>query len=115
MKPLFQATGSLNNTVDPLFRPVSTQWPVLAFAHNLGTVVEKTVPVVYAVGCVRDPLVQVLNVPTINSLRGPYYFTRYNGTPDMVYSTIPHILAKLMRPPRSLRSSMITQMLWRVR
>ena len=85
VKAAFQTTGLLNNTVDPQFRAIGSNWPLLAFAHNLGTVTTKTASVVYAVGYVRDPLVQLLNIPNANSLRGPYYLTRYNNTPDMVY------------------------------
>ena len=86
VKTAFQTTGALNNTVDKQFRAIKSNWPLLTFAHDLGMVATtKTAPVVYAVGHVRDPLVQLLNIPNTNTLRGPYYLTRYNNTPDMVY------------------------------
>ena len=86
VKPAFQSNGTLNNTVDQQFRAIQDHWPVLAFAHDLGTVLTaKTTPVVHVVGYVRDPLAQFSNLPGVNGLRGSYYLTRYNGVPDMVY------------------------------
>lgn len=86
LRPGFIATGVLNNTVDTQFRAIDSMWPVFAFAHDLGTVAtSKTVPVVYTIGHVRDPLVQFLNVPNANSLRGAYYLTRYSSITDMVH------------------------------
>ena len=85
VRGLFIASGVLNNTVDQQFRAISDRWPVFAFAHDLGTVgTTKTTPVVYSIGLVRDTLVQVSNVPNINSVRGPYYTTRYGSVPGMV-------------------------------
>jgi len=86
VKPAFQSNGTLNNTVDQQFRAIQDRWPVLAFAHDLGTVLTaKTTPVVHVVGYVRDPLAQFSNLPGVNGLRGSYYLTRYNSVPDMVY------------------------------
>ena len=85
IRPAFVSTGVLNNTVDSLFRAINSNWPVFAFAHDLGLVsTTKTSPVVYNIGYVRDPLVQFLNVPNANSLRGAYYLTRYTNVSDMV-------------------------------
>lgn len=87
VRPLFETTGVLNNTVDQQFREIGDRWPVFAFAHDLGNVgTTKTTPVVYIIGYVRDPLVQISNVPNINSVRGPYYMTRYGSVPGMVRS-----------------------------
>ena len=85
VKPAFQTTGALNNSVDPQFRAIQNNWPTVAFAHDLGTVLTtKTPPVVYAIGYVRDPLLQLWSLPNVNDLRGSYYFTRYNSVSDMV-------------------------------
>ena len=85
LRSAFVANGTLNNTVDPQFREISNLWPVFAFAHDLGTAgVTKSTPVVYTIGYVRDPLVQFLNVPNINSIRGAYYLTRYGSISDVV-------------------------------
>lgn len=85
LRPGFIATGVLNNTVDSQFRAIDDSWPVFAFAHDLGVVTASTTtPIVYTIGEVRDPLVQLLNIPNTNSLRGAYYFTRYSSVADMV-------------------------------
>ena len=82
---LFEMTGALNNSMDQQFREISDNWPVFAFAHDLGTVgTTKTTPVVYAIGYVRDTLVQLSNIPNVNSARSPYYATRYGSVPGMV-------------------------------
>jgi hypothetical protein len=83
-RPSFQANGTLNNTVDTQFRAVRDRWPLFAFAHNLGTVgVTRTTPIVYAIGHVRDPLIQLSGIPATNNLRGSYYLTRYTSISDM--------------------------------
>ena len=85
--PGFIASGVLNNTVDSQFRAIDANWTYFAFAHDLGVVgptSSTTTPVVYTIGYVRDPLVQLLNIPNVNSLRGTYYLTRYNSTSDVV-------------------------------
>jgi len=85
LRSQFQITGILNNTVDQEFRQIGDRWPVFAFAHDLGAVgTTATTPVVYTIGYYRDPLVQFLNVPTANSMRTPYYLTRYGSIPGMV-------------------------------
>ena len=85
VRGLFQTSGSLNNTMDQQFRAISDRWPVFAFAHDLGTVgTTKTAPVAYTIGYVRDPLVRLSNIPGVNTVRGPYYLTRYGSIPGMV-------------------------------
>ena len=85
VRGLFQTAGALNNSVDQQFRAISDRWPVFAFAHDLGWVGgTETTPVVYTIGYVRDPLVQLSNIPNVNSVRGPYYLTRYGSVPGMV-------------------------------
>ena len=87
VRPGFITNGVLNNTVDSQFRAIDANWTNFAFAHDLGVVgptSTTTTPVVYNIGYVRDPLVQLLNIPNVNSLRGAYYLTRYNSTSDVV-------------------------------
>ncbi|KAF9792015.1 hypothetical protein BJ322DRAFT_1102550 [Thelephora terrestris] len=85
VKPAFQTTGALNNSVDPQSRVIQNNWPTVAFAHNLWTVLStKTPPIVYTVGYIRDPLVQFPNLSNVNNLRGPYYLTRFNSISDMI-------------------------------
>jgi len=82
VRPQFETTGVLNNTVDQEFRGILTMMPIFAFAHDLGTIsMTKTAPVVYAIGYVRDPLIQLSNIPNVNSVRSPYFLTRHG--PDV--------------------------------
>ena len=115
LRPGFITTGALNNTVDSQFREISNMWPVFAFAHDLGVVTTtKTTPIVYTIGHVRDPLVQLLNIPNINSLRGAYYLTRYSNVTDMVHPLYtPSASDTHLNFPRSRRSSTTTLILWR--
>ena len=81
----FLTNGTLNNTVYTKFGAINGEWPVFAFSHDLGPVVSSnTSSVVYTIGYIRDPLAQLSNIPNINSLRGPYYATRYSDVADMV-------------------------------
>ena len=85
VRPLFETTGVLNNTVDQEFRKIGDRWPIFAFAHNLGTIsTSGSTPVVYTIGYVRDPLIQLSNLPNVNGTRSPYYLTRYGSVPGMV-------------------------------
>ena len=85
LRALFQTNGAMNNSADTQFRAISDRWPVFAYAHDLGTVgTTKSTPVVYAIGLVRDPLVQIQNLQNVNTMRSPYYVTRYGSVPGMV-------------------------------
>ncbi|KAF9790927.1 hypothetical protein BJ322DRAFT_417052 [Thelephora terrestris] len=94
----FLTNGTLNNTADTQFRAIDDEWPIFAFAHDLGVVVTmNTTSVVYTIGYVRDVLAQLLNIPDVNSLRGPYYITRYPDVTDMVAALLddfPNTLAR---------------------
>ena len=108
---LFMMTGTLNNTVTESF------WPSFAFAHDLTVgILGPTVPVVYAIGHERDPLVQISNIPSTNATRRPYYITRHGSVLDMVYPLCDSCLAVLTWPLHRLAfSSMTTPIPWRVR
>ena len=117
VRPLFRSNGALNNSVDTRFSEADTREPAFAFAHDLGMVGStKTAPILFTVGSFRNPLVQLLNISSVNTLRSAYYLTRYNNVLDMVriWHTYDLKCAK-MTLHRSPRSSMITPILWHVR
>ncbi|KAK7470513.1 hypothetical protein VKT23_001939 [Stygiomarasmius scandens] len=61
LRALFINSGRLNNTQDSEFRAIQDNWPVFAYAHDLGTVNSTSSdPVVYAVGSVRDPAIEYI-------------------------------------------------------
>jgi hypothetical protein len=99
VRSLFDTTGVLNNTVDQEFREIGDRWPIFAFAHDLGVVgTTKSTPVVYTIGYVRDILIQLSNIPNVNSMRPPYYLTRYGSVPGMVRPLHNSYAVVLMRP-----------------
>lgn len=52
----------------------------------------------YTIGYVRDPLVQLSNLRGANSMRPPYYLTRYGSVPGMVGPSRTPRAAALMWP-----------------
>ncbi|KAL0578373.1 hypothetical protein V5O48_003625 [Marasmius crinis-equi] len=71
----FLTQGSLNNTKDPTFRNVNDNYPVLAFAHDVGTVTGPA-SVVYAIGFSRNPVIKQTSGSGSFDLP-PYWTTKY--------------------------------------
>ncbi|RPD78548.1 DUF1793-domain-containing protein [Lentinus tigrinus ALCF2SS1-7] len=94
----FITNGTLANTQDTAFRAVSNNWPVFAFAHDLGTVsAAATDPVVYAVGHIRDPVVQYIIVNNAIQNRSSYFLTRFASIGDAISTFLkdyPNALAR---------------------
>ncbi|KAI0744978.1 DUF1793-domain-containing protein [Earliella scabrosa] len=82
LRAVFINNTRLMNTLDTDFRGISDQWPVFAFAHDLGSVTAPSDPVVYAVGHVRDPVVQYVTVNGIMQDRSSYFWTEYGSVAD---------------------------------
>ena len=57
------------------------------------------------VGYVRDPLVQLLNIPNISDLRSSYYLTRHSGMVRELCN--PYAWGAGLTLPTSLRSSIV--------
>ncbi|KAF9259183.1 DUF1793-domain-containing protein [Marasmius fiardii PR-910] len=77
----FLSQGSLNNTKDSSFRNIDDNFPVFAYAHDLGSVTSSVSSIVWAIGLVRNPSIRQtvgggsLDLP-------PYWTTRYNSAND---------------------------------
>jgi hypothetical protein len=56
----FIKNGKLANSKDGKFRAVQDNWPVFGLAQDLGTVKDASTPVVFAVGHVRDPVINYM-------------------------------------------------------
>ncbi|PYH47798.1 glutaminase GtaA [Aspergillus saccharolyticus JOP 1030-1] len=67
----FTANGTLGNSQDADYRAISTNWPVFAFAHDLGSV-DSSVGVLFSIGLVQTDAMQ------------------YNGT-DNGYAPLPSL------------------------
>ncbi|KAG5651964.1 hypothetical protein H0H81_006779 [Sphagnurus paluster] len=82
----FINTGRLPNTKDTNFRGISNNWPVFAFAHDLGSVTGATVPVVVSVGHVRDPAIKYIVAGGGTQLRSLYFWSKYATIADLISS-----------------------------
>ncbi|KIJ70075.1 hypothetical protein HYDPIDRAFT_78948 [Hydnomerulius pinastri MD-312] len=81
----FINNGVLANTLDTNFRAVSDDWPVFAFAHDLGTVSSTaSAPVIYTVGHVRDPAIEYIIAGGAYQSRSVYFWTAYQTVADMI-------------------------------
>ena len=73
----FINNGALANTKDTNFRAVENDWPVFAFAHNLGTVSGTSAPVVFAVGHVRDPAIEYIIAGGATQNRSVFFWSQF--------------------------------------
>ncbi|KAI0052985.1 DUF1793-domain-containing protein [Auriscalpium vulgare] len=73
----FVTSKKLANTQDTAFRAVSDNWPVFAFAHDLGSTTTPTAPVVFTVGHVRDPAIQYIIAGGALQARSLYFWSQY--------------------------------------
>ncbi|KAG8881508.1 hypothetical protein FRB98_004291 [Tulasnella sp. 332] len=86
----FISNGKLSNTQDSAFRAVNNDWPVFAFAHDLGTVTTTaTAPVVYTVGRVRDPAIEYLIANDATQARSSYFWSTYATVDAAIAAFLP--------------------------
>ncbi|ETW83902.1 hypothetical protein HETIRDRAFT_449514 [Heterobasidion irregulare TC 32-1] len=93
----FIQSGVLANTEDVKFRAISDNWPVFAFAHNLGTVSVATDPVIFTVGHVRDPAVQYIVTGGALQDRSVYFQSQFSSVADAISSFIGDYAGALSR------------------
>ncbi|KIP02118.1 hypothetical protein PHLGIDRAFT_112413 [Phlebiopsis gigantea 11061_1 CR5-6] len=74
----FINNGVLANTKDTTFRAVENDWPVFAFAHDLGTVSGSSAPVVFAVGHVRDPAIEYIVAGGTTQNRSSFFWSQFS-------------------------------------
>lgn len=84
----FINNGVLANTKDTNFRAVENDWPVFAFAHDLGTVSGTSAPVVFAVGHVRDPAIEYIVAGGSTQNRSLFFWSQFS-TVSAAVSSIP--------------------------
>ncbi|KAJ3558367.1 hypothetical protein NM688_g972 [Phlebia brevispora] len=82
----FINSGVLQNTQDTNFRAVEDDWPVFAFAHNLGTINGPTSPVVISVGHARDPAIEYIIANGAIQSRSSYFWGQFS-TPAAAISS----------------------------
>lgn len=79
MRAQFVNNGVLANTQDTNFRAVQDDWPVFAFAHDLGTVSGSSPPVVVAVGHVRDPAIEYIVAGGQTQDRSLFFWSQFSS------------------------------------
>ncbi|CAE6479297.1 unnamed protein product [Rhizoctonia solani] len=83
LRTAFVTKGVLDNSQDTQFRAINDRWPVFAFARDIGSITDSTKnPVVFAVGHVRDPLVQYIIAGNQQQERHPYWLSKYANAND---------------------------------
>lgn len=88
LRAQFINNGKLNNTQDSNFRAIQDNWPVFAFAHDLGAVIATTIPVVVSVGHVRDPAIQYIISAGALQNRSSYFFSQFSDPLDAVCAPV---------------------------
>ena len=83
VRDVFIKEGNLGNQATMNDRAISDDWPVMAFAYDLGTVKDESEEVVWAIGLARDRIMQ-LGDESGEQMRYPYFLSRYNTTSDAV-------------------------------
>ncbi|EJC98584.1 DUF1793-domain-containing protein [Fomitiporia mediterranea MF3/22] len=82
---------SLSKTSDGTFHAVGQPYfDTLAIAVDLGTVSSVTDPVVYALGVVRDPVVQYANRYVQIEKRSSYYWSNFSNIHDVINDVLNH-------------------------
>src|SRR5258708_36537242 len=69
----FSLHGKLDNTSDTNFRIIGSQWPVLAYALDLGSITRTSNTLVVGFGLIRDPVVSYRTTKTTQSLSHLWY------------------------------------------
>lgn len=85
----FAAQGTLDNTEDTSFRAISDDWPVFAFAEDLGTVTSTaTSAQVFSIGHFRDPAIEYIIANGELQSRSAYFLSQYSTVADAVRMSI---------------------------
>ncbi|OCH90332.1 DUF1793-domain-containing protein [Obba rivulosa] len=80
----FHDEGVLTNAMDTDFRGIDSQSPVFGFAVDLGSISSTSFPVVWAVGYVRDPIVQYMTPSGEKQSHRPYFLTQFSSVADAI-------------------------------
>ncbi|KAK7045322.1 hypothetical protein VNI00_007571 [Paramarasmius palmivorus] len=81
LRAWFLTQGRLNNTQDTNMRNISDNFPVFAFANDLGLISSTSQPVVWAIGYVHIPVIRYSPASEGLGLQ-PYWTTRYRAIDD---------------------------------
>ncbi|EJD38420.1 DUF1793-domain-containing protein [Auricularia subglabra TFB-10046 SS5] len=84
-REMFVKSGRLDGSLNADARPINKDWPVFAFASTLGAVSSSSisVPVVFTLGHVRDPIVQYVVRGGVQE-RAPFWMTKWSTPIDAI-------------------------------
>ncbi|KAI0081700.1 DUF1793-domain-containing protein [Panus rudis PR-1116 ss-1] len=97
VRSLFVTQGKLANSQDTSFRAIQDNWPVFAFAKDLGTINSASQPVVFSVGHVRDPAIQYIRDGGALQSRSLYFLTQFSDVGAAISSFLSDYSAALSR------------------
>jgi len=84
LRAQFMNTGKLLGSLDTNFRAIRDNWPVFAFAKDLGPVKGESEPVVFAIGHIRDPAINYITANNVIQQRSLYFWSAFSDAPAMV-------------------------------
>ncbi|KAG6833882.1 hypothetical protein H0H87_007893 [Tephrocybe sp. NHM501043] len=93
----FINTGKLLNTQDINFRPIQDNWPVFGLAHDLGSVIGASSPVLFSIGHVRDPALRYIVEGGDTQPRSLYFWSQFNTVSALISSFLGDYSAALSR------------------
>ncbi|KAJ7068393.1 DUF1793-domain-containing protein [Mycena amicta] len=82
----FVNNTALSNALDSNFRAISDNFPVFAFAHDLGQVSTATTPVVVTIGHVRDPAIKYIVANAQFQERSSLFWNQFSDVKDAITS-----------------------------
>ncbi|TFY66481.1 hypothetical protein EVG20_g4614 [Dentipellis fragilis] len=80
----FVTNGTLPDTHDSQNREIDQSWPVFALNVDLGSITQTQRPAMFAVGFVRDPATQYVNLGGNVRNRSLYFESRYSNVGQMI-------------------------------
>ena len=85
-RDMFGANGQLDTRQDSPFRSISDNWPVMALSYSFGAITQTQEPIVFALGHVRDPVVEYQRFNNVFEERSLFFYTSFDTIEDAVSS-----------------------------
>ncbi|KAG2023934.1 glutaminase GtaA, variant 2 [Coprinopsis cinerea AmutBmut pab1-1] len=99
VRAFFDQNGGLSNAEDGSERPISPMYPAISIAVDLGGVSDTSSPAqaLFAVGVLRDPVVQYSREGSSEEARRPYFLTKWSTVEDALEAFLEDFPAALSR------------------
>ncbi|TFK75791.1 DUF1793-domain-containing protein [Pluteus cervinus] len=80
----FVQKGRLANTRDTNFRAINDNWPVFALSKHLGKVGKLPVPTTFAIGHIRDPIIEYIVAGGKSENRSSYFWSKLHSPAEVI-------------------------------